>query len=80
MVLESYAYAAASWGGLRMLNVLDPSALTEVGSYATDEDARGVGGNSKDAICVAAGRAGLLILFHAPKHAYLPLITHEASD
>ena len=41
-VVGDYAYVANSWGGLRIINVADPTTPVEVGYYKTPSNANGV--------------------------------------
>jgi len=62
-VVGSTAYVAAGSGGLRIIDVSDPTAPSEVGAYDTPGSASGVAVLGST-VYVADGDGGLLILHH----------------
>ncbi|MBN1146353.1 MAG: hypothetical protein JXA78_03790 [Anaerolineales bacterium] len=77
-VAGNYAYVAnqgGQGGGLQVVDISNPAAPVEVGSYYLP-DALGVA-VAGDRIYMAAGSAGLYILHFLPYRQYLPLVAQN---
>jgi hypothetical protein len=72
-VMGTYAYVAAAGSGLRIINITNPGAPSEVGFCDTPGNAFGVAVAGSYAY-VADSEGGLVILDLLPHHVHLPLV------